>query len=72
MSVLGRSLSVLGLALAALLVAIPAEAMTGTEWQRLPPAARSAYVDGVIDVISHIHSRKPDPKPTSSRMFGLR
>ena len=46
---MGRSLSVLGLALAALLVAIPAEAMTGTEWQRLPPAARSAYVDGVID-----------------------
>ena len=30
-------------------MAIPAEAMTGTEWQRLPPAARSAYVDGVID-----------------------
>ena len=29
--------------------AISAEAMTGTEWQRLPPAARSAYVDGVID-----------------------
>jgi CBS domain-containing protein len=29
-------------------------------------------VDGVIDVISHLHSREPDPKPASSRMFGLR
>ena len=27
----------------------PAEAMTGTEWQKLTPAARAAYVDGVID-----------------------
>ena len=27
----------------------PAEAMTGVEWQRLTPAARAAYVDGVID-----------------------
>lgn len=29
-------------------------------------------VDGVIDVISHMHSREPDPKPASSRMFGPR
>jgi hypothetical protein len=40
----------MGLALAALLAAASsADAMTGAEWQRLPPAARSAYVDGVID-----------------------
>jgi osmotically-inducible protein OsmY len=29
-------------------------------------------VDGVIDVISDIHSREPDPKPAGSRTFGLR
>jgi len=27
----------------------PAGAMTGTEWQKLTPGARAAYVDGVVD-----------------------
>ena len=37
------------LAIAALSLGSPAEALTGTEWQKLTPAARAAYVDGVID-----------------------
>ena len=32
-----------------LVTVVAAEAMTGVEWQRLPPAARAAYVDGVVD-----------------------
>jgi hypothetical protein len=35
--------------LALLSTVAPAEAMTGAEWQKLTPAARAAYVDGVID-----------------------
>jgi hypothetical protein len=31
------------------LSAAPAAALTGSEWQRLPPAARAAYVNGVVD-----------------------
>jgi hypothetical protein len=27
-------------------------------------------VDGVIDVISGLHSREPDPRPASSRLWG--
>jgi hypothetical protein len=27
----------------------PAAALTGAEWQRLPPPARAAYVGGVVD-----------------------
>jgi hypothetical protein len=35
---------------AALVVAAaPAAALTGVEWQRLPPPARAAYVTGVVD-----------------------
>ena len=37
------------LALASLSLVTPAEAMTGTEWQKLTPGARAAYVDGVVD-----------------------
>ena len=29
--------------------AAPAAALTGVEWQRLPPTARAAYVSGIID-----------------------
>jgi len=35
--------------LALLATVAPAEAMTGSEWQKLTPAARAGYVDGVID-----------------------
>jgi hypothetical protein len=37
------------LAVATLSFWSPAEAMTGIEWQKLTPAARAAYVDGVVD-----------------------
>ena len=37
------------LTVVSLALVIPAEAITGTEWQKLTPAARAAYVDGVID-----------------------
>jgi hypothetical protein len=37
------------LSIVPLALASPAQAMTGAEWQRLTPAARAAYVDGVID-----------------------
>jgi hypothetical protein len=37
------------LGVAALCLGSPAEAMTGTEWQKLTPLARAAYVDGVLD-----------------------
>jgi len=37
------------LAVVSLSLVTPAEAMTGTEWQKLTPAARAAYVDGVLD-----------------------
>ena len=40
--------AVLALAVTAI-VADPAAAMTGAEWQRLPPSARAAYVNGVVD-----------------------
>jgi len=30
-------------------LASPAAALTGAEWQRLPPPARAAYVSGVVD-----------------------
>jgi hypothetical protein len=29
--------------------AVPATALTGAEWRRLPPPARAAYVNGVVD-----------------------
>ncbi|HXH84732.1 MAG TPA: hypothetical protein VNN07_17630 [Candidatus Tectomicrobia bacterium] len=32
-----------------LVLAAPADAMTGLEWRRLPPAERAAYVAGVVD-----------------------
>jgi hypothetical protein len=35
--------------IASLFLVTPAEAMTGTEWRKLLPAARAAYVDGVVD-----------------------
>ena len=31
------------------LAADPAAALTGAEWQKLPPPARAAYVSGVVD-----------------------
>ena len=37
------------LAVASLFVGTPAAAMTGTEWQKLTPGARAAYVGGVVD-----------------------
>jgi hypothetical protein len=37
------------LAVVSLSLVMPAEALTGSEWQRLTPASRAAYVDGVID-----------------------
>jgi hypothetical protein len=37
------------LAVASLSFVTPAEAMTGTEWQKLTPGARAAYVYGVVD-----------------------
>ena len=37
------------LAVASLFLVTPAQAMTGTEWQKLTPGARAAYVDGVVD-----------------------
>lgn len=37
------------LTLAFVTVAAPAAALTGAEWQRLPPPARAAYVGGVVD-----------------------
>ena len=37
------------LAIALLLLASPADALTGAEWRRQPEVARRAYVDGVID-----------------------
>jgi hypothetical protein len=37
------------LAVAGLFLVSPAVAMTGTEWQKLTPASRAAYVDGVVD-----------------------
>jgi hypothetical protein len=36
-------------AAAVLAAAAPAGALTGSEWQRLSPAARAAYVSGVVD-----------------------
>jgi hypothetical protein len=38
-----------GVSIASLALVTPADAMTGTEWQKLTPAARAAYVDGVVD-----------------------
>src|SRR5262245_15832810 len=37
------------LAVASLFLVTPAGAMTGTEWQKLTPGARAAYVHGVVD-----------------------
>jgi hypothetical protein len=39
------------LAVLSTLVALagPASALTGAEWQKLPPPARAAYVSGVVD-----------------------
>src|SRR5262245_62876952 len=37
------------MAVASLSLVAPAGAMTGTEWQKLTPGARAAYVDGVVD-----------------------
>jgi len=37
------------LAVASLTFVTPARAMTGTEWKKLTPGARAAYVDGVVD-----------------------
>jgi hypothetical protein len=37
------------IALALVLAASPAAALTGAEWRRLPPAARDAYVTGIVD-----------------------
>ena len=44
-----RRPGVAGLAVAVWLLAQPAEAVTGAEWRRLAPAARSAYVAGIVD-----------------------
>ena len=47
-----RWLRVTALALAVVacgVAAAPAAAVTGTEWRRLAPAARSAYVAGIVD-----------------------
>ena len=44
-----RRLTIVGLALAAWMGVEPGEAVTGTEWRRLAPAARSAYVSGIVD-----------------------
>jgi hypothetical protein len=49
MSRLARRSLVVLLPVALLSVVAPADAMTGVEWQRLTPAARAAYVDGVVD-----------------------
>jgi hypothetical protein len=42
------------IALALLLAASPAAALTGDEWRRLPPASRDAYVTGLIDAWSNV------------------
>jgi hypothetical protein len=44
-----RALTAVLALVAALTAAAPAAALTGTEWQRLPAAARAAYVTGVVD-----------------------
>jgi hypothetical protein len=45
---------VAAMALALLLAATPAAALTGDEWRRLAPASREAYVTGVLEAWSNV------------------